>query len=187
MPRKVLLQATRELMPVGLAECGWTAGFNSAAAQFLHEAAHCKLLADIVLRIKFAARMQRMAALAEHFGRQRYISRDDEIAGFDPLHDFTVRNIESGRHLQRPNEARRRCAQPGIGDQGLIDFQAIGGPKQDFLDRHGTGIRINPYLHALLFSIPQSNKYIEHCPQPAPWSHSSALGPERGAVMPKCV
>jgi hypothetical protein len=134
-------------LAVGLAEGGRAAGVDAAAAQLFHEGAHGELLGDRVLRVELAARVQGMAALLQHLGRQRNVGRDHQVARLDARHDLRIRDIEAARHLQGADELRTRHAQQLVRDQGHRYLRALGNPVQDVLDDGRAGVGVDPDLH----------------------------------------
>jgi len=136
------------------AEHGRAARIDAGAAQFVHEIAHRQALRDGLGGIELAARMHRQRAFLDDQRRQRNILCNHQIMRAQPLHDFVVGHIQARGHLHGTYESRRRRAQPLVGYQGDVDLLALGGTKQDFLDRHRTGVGIHPDLRRLAHSLP---------------------------------
>ena len=150
MPGQMPVQLIGERLSIRLAERRRSAGIDATGAQLVHEAAHAEKLLNIVIRIKFTARIQRIRAFLQHVERQRNVGGNDQVAGFGQTHDFIVGHVETSRHLDRLDEARRRHTQQFVGNQRDLDFEAVGYPEQDFLDDAWTGVGIDPDFHLLL-------------------------------------
>ena len=91
MRREKPVQLIRECVAVGLAPGRGSAGLDAAPAQLVHEVAHGQALLDIVLRIEHTPRIERVAAAADHLGRERNVGSHDEVSGLHLLHDLVSR------------------------------------------------------------------------------------------------
>jgi hypothetical protein len=98
-PRQESVQLIRKRLYVASIQRGWPAGIDSARAQRIHEIAHIQTLLDIVWGVTLAARIDGMAAFAEHFMRQRNIAGYHQIAGVHSIDDFVIGRIENRKLL----------------------------------------------------------------------------------------
>src|SRR3954467_11202497 len=145
---KKAINLVGECHAVCIAESGWTARLDAAAAQLVHELAHGKTFVDVVPGVELAARIERVTAFLDDPSGQRNVGGDNEITALGKLQDFMVGRIEASRHLQCLDVLGRRRPERLIGNQRHVDAGTLGGPKQDVLDDIRTGIGIDPYPHA---------------------------------------
>ena len=84
------------------------------------------------------------ARLFDDASRERNISRDHDITGFEQLDDPVVGDVSAFRNGQQPNQIGGRNAHGLIGNQNQLNLKSSGGSIKNLPDRHRAGIRIDP-------------------------------------------
>jgi hypothetical protein len=125
----------------------WSPGDLAATAQFIKQIPHGKPLADIRLRVQFAAGIEGLSAVSDDLSGQRDIGRDDQIARLRKFYDTTIGNVQPSGHHDAVDIFGAWNAQRLIGDQRHLGSGSFGGPIQHLFDLAGAGVGVDPDLH----------------------------------------
>ena len=115
----------------------------------MHQVANGETLADVVLRVELAPRVERVGSPRDDRGRQRDVGGDHEVPRLHLLHDPVIGHVRALRHPHGADEVGRRDAQGAVGDQRGQDLHPLGGPVQDLLDDLGARVGVYPDPHAI--------------------------------------
>ena len=126
------IQLVGEGLSVGLAEGIGAASLNAGTAQVFHEVAHGQSFLNVGGGVHLAAWIQGVGAACYDQRGERDVGGDDEIASRQLVDDVGIGDIEAARHLDGPDELRRRRTQHLVSNQDGLDLPTLGGAKDDF-------------------------------------------------------
>ncbi len=119
-------------------------GDLASSAEFIQQIPNGKSRADVGIRVKFAARIEGLRAIGDHFSSQWNVSRNHEIARCNQFNDASIGDVHARGDEQAVYELGTWRAHGLIGDQCYLGLGSIRGAKQQLLDFAGASVGALP-------------------------------------------